>query len=142
METTQLASSIRTLITKMNRRLRKQMNAVDGLSITEIDTLSFLAHNGSLSPTKLAELLKVKGQSMSEVLIRLQKREMIEKNPSRTDKRKFDISLTLHGRQIVEQTRAERDEWLTKAIEFHLSSKEKAVLGEAIKLLERISDFQ
>jgi len=142
MENNELASSLRTAISRMNKRLRKSMNALNGLSITEIDTVSYLYRTDTLSPSELAELLKVRGQSMSEVLTRLQKLEMINKTPSLTDKRKFAVSLTEHGRQVVEQTRYERDEWLSNAIEYNLSGKEKLVLKEAIGLLERLSDFQ
>jgi DNA-binding MarR family transcriptional regulator len=142
MEDIILATALRTALSKMMRKLRKHMNAVDSLSIAEIDTLSFLYNsNEPLSPSELAELNKIKGQSMSEVLTRLKGINMINKSQSLADKRKFDISLTAHGKQIVEQTRNEREEWLSASIKQHLSEKEKEVLKEAVALIQRLSDF-
>ena len=126
----------------MNRKLRKHMNAMGGLSISEIDTLSFLYNNGSLSPSELAELNQIKGQSMSEILTRLKTLDMIDKKQSATDKRKFDVSLTEHGKDIVDQTRNERDEWLSNTIRQNLSEHEKEILREAIALLGKLTDGQ
>lgn len=112
-----------------------------GLSISEIDTLSFLYNGGSLSPSDLAELNQIKGQSMSEVLTKLKQLGLIDKKQSATDKRKFDISLTEHGKSIVEQTRNERDEWLSMAIGKHLSASEKETLREAVNLIARLIDL-
>jgi DNA-binding MarR family transcriptional regulator len=142
MENKILASSLRTVISKINKRLRKQAHSADSLSISECTTLSYLNLNESFSSTELANLLKVKGQSMSEIITRLQERDIVQKTPSLIDKRKSLISLTPYGRQIVVQFRYERDEWLTNAIEHELSAKEIQVLKEAIELMNRISDFK
>ena len=79
---------------------------------------------------------------MSEIISRLQERDMVEKTPSLTDKRKTMISLTEHGKQFVTQTRYERDEWLNGAIEKLLSTKEKEVLKEAAAIMDKLSDFE
>ena len=140
MKDNQIASSLRTVISKMNRKLRKHTSAMGELSISEIDTLSFLYNNGCLSPAKLAELNQIKGQSMSEVLTHLKAIGLIDKQQSVTDKRKFDVSLTGQGKNIVEQARDERDGWLSKAIGQKLSDQEKETLSEAITLLGRLAD--
>ena len=141
MENIVLASALRTLISNMSKRLRKQMQATDNLSISAVTTLSHL-YTESLTPSQLAELVKVKTQSMSEVLSHLDHLGIIIKTPSQQDKRKMLISLTYKGRQIVEQTRYERDEWLTSAIEANLTGKEKKVVSDAIKLIEKLVDHQ
>jgi DNA-binding MarR family transcriptional regulator len=84
----------------------------------------------------------VKPQSMSELLIRLQSLDIIEKTPSTVDKRKSLISLTDKGRQIVEQTRYERDEWLTQAIDSTLSEVEKKTLKDALAVITKVMDFK
>ena len=126
----------------MSKRLRKHMNDADNFSISEITTLSHLYNDESHSPSELADLIKVKTQSMSEVLSRLCKLGIINKTVSATDKRKFVVTLTENGRKIVEQTRYERDEWLTNAIESQLNDREKEVLSEAVILMERLGAFQ
>ena len=141
MEDEKLATALRTVISKMVRKLRKHMKDVDSLSISEIDTLSFLYQNDQLSPSELADMNKIKGQSMSDVLTHLQELGMIDKKKSTTDKRKFIVSLTVYGRQVVEQTRYEREKWLSGAIKQQLSSKEKKLLEEAIGFIERLINF-
>ncbi len=138
----ELASALRTVISGINKRLRKKATSADSLSISEFGTLSYLNLTESRSPSELAELLKVTGQSMSEILARLQARDIVSRTPSPTDKRKFLISLTPHGRHLVEQTRYERDEWLTSAIAGQLTGAEKKTLEKAIVLIERLSDFE
>jgi DNA-binding MarR family transcriptional regulator len=135
-----LASALRTVTSKMHKRLRKQMHADGSLSITEVTTLSYLYQDVTHTPSELADLVKVKAQSMSEVLNHLKDLDLINKTNSVDDKRKTTVSLTTAGKEIVEQTRYERDEWLTDAIEQYLSEEEKKQLEAAIVLMERLSD--
>jgi DNA-binding MarR family transcriptional regulator len=118
------------------------MNSVGSLSMSEIDTLSILYNTDSQSPSELAQLVKIKGQSMSEVISRLESNMIVKKTKSDTDKRKFEVALTDKGRLLVEQTRYERDEWLGSAINTLLTDQEKDTLASAAKIIERLSDFQ
>jgi len=118
------------------------MKTVDNLSMTEVTTLSNLYHNASLFPSEMAEMVKVKAQSMSQILNHLEELNLITKTPSAKDKRKISISLSSHGREMVEQTRGERDEWLSNAIEHHLSAAEKKLLEQAVVLLDKLVDFK
>jgi DNA-binding MarR family transcriptional regulator len=140
MEDIKLASALRTATSKMYKRLRKQMHAADSLSITAITTLSYLYQDITHTPSELADLVKVKAQSMSEVLKHMKELGLINKINAVDDRRKITVSLTAEGKKIVEQTRYERDEWLTKAIDQHLSDSEKKQLKEAIVLIERLND--
>jgi DNA-binding MarR family transcriptional regulator len=137
----EIASSLRTVISNIHKRLRKQMYTAESFSITEISTLSFL-YREPLSPSALAELVKVKNQSMSQVLNRLDEMKLINRKASKEDKRKVTISLTAAGRKAVEKTRYERDEWLSKAIANNLSDKEKKILAEAVSILHKLADVE
>ncbi|MES2062099.1 MAG: MarR family transcriptional regulator [Bacteroidota bacterium] len=142
METSVIASSFRHIISGLSKRLRKTVSSVDNLSLSEFSTLSYLYHEQALSATELAKLIMVKLQSMSELLIRLQGLGIIEKTPSDVDKRKSLISLTDKGRQIVEHTRYERDEWLTQAIDGTLSETDKKTLQDALAVMTKVMDFK
>ena len=141
MNNNNIASNLRSAISKINKRLRKQMNSAGSLSMSEIDTLSFLYNADKLSPSELAELIKIKGQSMSEVISRLETSKIVSRTKSQTDKRKFEIALTDQGRFLVEQTQYERDEWLSSAIATLLTEKEKKTLALAADILDRLSAF-
>jgi DNA-binding MarR family transcriptional regulator len=140
MKDIELASALRSATSNMHKRLRKQTHSADNLSITEITTLSYLFRQKSLTPSELADLLKIKTQSMSQVLSRMQDLRLINRSAFETDKRKTLIALTDYGEEIIEKSRYERDEWLTNAIEQHLSVNEKKLLSDAINLIERISN--
>ncbi len=106
-------------------------------SITERTTLSYLSRESALYPSELAEINKIKKQSMSQVLNRLEGAKMIRRVISKEDKRKVAISLTALGKKMVEQSRYERDEWLAGAMQSVLQEKEMRILEAAIPLLEK-----
>lgn len=142
MSSQELAPSIRLMISKMHRMLVKQIKIVDNLSISEVTTLANLYRHQSLYPSQMAEMLNIKAQSMSQIINHLSELNFIEKTNSETDKRKVAISLSARGTKLVEDSRSNRDEWLTKAIEATLSASEKQSLSKAIELLEKIADYQ
>jgi DNA-binding MarR family transcriptional regulator len=142
MKNSELASSLRDIVSRMHKRLRREVKSVDNLSLTEVTTLSYLYTNGSMYPSELAEVTMVKAQSMSQIITHLKELGIITKTPSDTDKRKVAISLTDFGKQMVEQTRYERDEWMDDAIEKNLSAAEKKTLLEAVALMNKLTDYK
>lgn len=142
MDNFELASALRGVVSDLHKRLRKQAYAADGLSITEATTLSYLYRNGTLYPSELAEINKIKKQSMSQVLNRLEELKLIQRVVSKEDKRKMAISLTAAARKMVDKTRYERDEWLAGAIREVVAEKDVKILIAAIPLLERIANVK
>lgn len=140
MELKELSSSLRASVSALHKRLRKQMYSVDSYSMTEIRTVGLLYRKGSLLPSELAALSKVKPQSMSQILRKLERRDLVKKTPSREDGRKVYVSLTSGGEKMVEQTRYERDEWLAHAIEATLTEDEKKELQKTIMILNKLAE--
>ncbi|TPG36325.1 MarR family winged helix-turn-helix transcriptional regulator [Flavobacterium pectinovorum] len=138
MKTKELASSLRTVISILHKSLRKQMYSVNSLSLTEMETIGHLIRNTTLLPSELANLTRVKTQSMSQIIKKLEELEIITRTPSTKDGRKVYISLTEYGKQAVEKTRFDRDEWLTEAIEQTLTLEEIELLEKAIPVLNKI----
>jgi DNA-binding MarR family transcriptional regulator len=139
MEAKELASSLRLAISALHKGLRKQTQAASTYSMTEIETIGHLMHNGSLLPTELASLTRIKTQSMSQILKKMEAQDIIKRTPSKEDKRKVYISLTASGKKKVEETRYEKDEWLTTIIEKSLSANEKELLVKALSVLNKLS---
>src|ERR1700722_14004108 len=144
MDQFELASSLRSVVSDLHKRLRKQSYSMAGaagnFSITKQTTLSYLYREGTLYPSELAEINKIKKQSMSQVLNNLEAAKMIRRVISKEDKRKVGISLTAAGRKIIEQSRYERDEWLAGALGKVMAEKDIRVLAAAIPLLEKIAN--
>lgn len=136
------ASSLRLSISNLNKRLRKQVYATEGFSLSELSVLSYVYQQGPLFPSELAELVKVKNQSMSQMLNNLEAAGLITRTQSAEDKRKMSVTITPKGKKMVEKTRHERDEWLAAAIDKTLSGEEKKLLSAAIPLLSRLADYK
>jgi DNA-binding MarR family transcriptional regulator len=138
MNTSQLSSSLREVVAAIHKGLRKQSTSVSSYSMTEIETVAHLFRNSSLLPTELATLTRVKTQSMSQILAKMEEQGIIKRTPSKEDRRKVYISLTASGKKMVEQTRYERDEWLKGKIEKTLTDKEKDLLVKVLPVLNKL----
>jgi DNA-binding MarR family transcriptional regulator len=138
MDTTELASSMRTAVSNLHKSLRKQADSAMEYSMTEVEIIGHLFRSSSLLPTELATLTRVKTQSMSQFLKKLEDQGLIKRTPSKKDKRKVYISLSPHGKKMVEKVRYDKDEWLKGAIEKLLTDKEKDLLGKALPILSKL----
>lgn len=114
------------------------MYSVDTYSMTELETIRHIAKNASLLPSELATLTRIKTQSMSQILNKLEKQDVIKRTTSTVDKRKVYISLTDSGLKFVEQARYDRDEWLKELIEVSLTEDEKKLLAEVLPVLQKL----
>jgi Transcriptional regulators len=110
--------------------------------MTEIATMGFLYQAKVLFPTEIALMAKIRVQSMSQLLKKLEKQKLIKRTPSKEDRRKTYISLTDKGKHKVEITRYERDEWLANAIKKSLSENEKQTIIDAIKILNKLAEIK
>ena len=143
MDPLELSSSLRTAVSTMHKMLRNQSSSISEYSMTERETIGHLIRNPFLLPTDLANLTKVKTQSMSHILNKLEEQGVIKRTPSKDDKRKVYISITPAGKKIVEKVRYEWDEWLKGIIEKSLSEKEKEMIfkSKGEKLQETLFTF-
>lgn len=138
MNINELTSSLRLTVSAIHKGLRKQTSAASTYSMTELETIGHLMRNTSLLPTELAALTRVKTQSMSQILKKMEALGIIKRSPSKEDKRKVYISLTASGKKMVEKAKYERDEWLKGRIEELLTDKEKELLFKALPVLEKL----
>jgi len=79
---------------------------------------------------------------MSQILKKMEKQNIIVRNPCETDKRKTFISLTDSGRKLVKQIRYERDEWLTNAIRKNLNREERRILIRATDIIKKLAESE
>jgi DNA-binding MarR family transcriptional regulator len=138
MNTSELSSSLRTAVSNLHKGLRKQADSAMEYSMTEVEIIAHLFRSSSLLPTELATLTRVKTQSMSQMLKKLEEQGLIKRTPSKDDKRKVYISLSPHGKKMVEKVRYDKDEWLKSAIENLLTNKERELLEKALPVLNKL----
>ena len=142
MDTTELSRSLRSVISALHKGLRRQMGSATQYSMTEVETVGLLNRNTYLLPSELAALTRIKTQSMSQILKKMEEQQIIVRTPSSDDKRKVFISLTPIGKQIVEKTRYERDEWLKDTIEKSLTESERELIATALPVLRKLTEFK
>ena len=138
----QFASDLRTAITRLIKKLRKESPTGLQLSVTERSTLAQLQQHTALLPSELAAMEMITNQSMSQVLNHLFELGYITRTASETDKRKVNISLSKQGEETLLQVRHERDEWLAKAIGEACTPEEQILLRQVITPLTKLIDYK
>lgn len=134
----QFASDLRSTITRLVKKLRKESPTGQQLSLTERSTMAELYRNKAMLPSELATNEMITNQSMSQVLNHLSELGYITRTASETDGRKVNISLSEHGEQTLLQFRHERDEWLADAIARACSPEEHELLKQVLVPLGKI----
>lgn len=134
----QFASDLRSTITRLVKKLRRESPTGQQLSLTERSTMAELYRNKAMLPSELATNEMITNQSMSQVLNHLSELGYITRTASETDGRKVNISLSEHGEQTLLQFRHERDEWLADAIARACSPEEQELLKQVLVPLGKI----
>lgn len=138
----QLASDLRTVVTRLVKKMRKESVTGQQLSMTERSTLALLQQHKELLPSELASMEHITNQSMSQIVSHLLELGYISRTASVTDKRKVIIALTTEGERTIMRVRSEREEWLAKAINESCTDEEAALLKQAIGPLTKLVDFE
>ena len=138
-QTDGLAQDIRALIGKLKRRLREQPAPGD-LTPSQTSVLLRLEREGPATTSSLARLEGMRPQSMSAVIAPLEAAGLVSGTPDPKDGRQTILSLTDACRKWVEESRAARQDWLTRSLQARLAPHELDQLGEAIGLLKRLVD--
>ena len=131
----EVAYGIRDLVTKMARRLRKQVSNPEQLSVAELNVLYLMIPTEEMLPSELSAQLNISSQYMSQVLNHLEELGYISRKPSPKDKRKTFAVMTAKGKKKVQVTRQEREEWLADQVSKKYSAKDKELIQRAIKLI-------
>ena len=135
-----IAAQLRPVLTRLVRKMRKLSPIDTPLSQTERAVLVSL-ENQKLLAAELAVIEKITPQSMGQVITHLNSLGLIDKTPSETDKRKVYLSISATGKEMIQQVRNERDEWLSNAIAKVCNTQEQEILKAAIAPLAKLVEF-
>jgi DNA-binding MarR family transcriptional regulator len=136
-----LAHAIRDFVTRMQRRLRKQVSNPHQLSVAEVRVLSTLLELRNPQPSTMCEQLRISSQFMSQVLNRLQDLGYIERMPDPSDRRKTQVILTEEGKIRISDSRVERESWLYEKISDNFSGEDRETMRKAMSMLSTLPDF-
>jgi DNA-binding MarR family transcriptional regulator len=135
----QLAASLRTSLGMVLRRLRQTRD--DGeLTLPESTALARLDRGGPATAAELARLEQISPQSMGTTLAALQERGLVERRPDPQDGRRYLLSLSPAGIDVLGQRRSARLDQLATALSENFNPAERALLAEAAPLLERLAE--
>jgi DNA-binding MarR family transcriptional regulator len=131
----EVAHGIRDLVTRMNRRLRKQFSNPEQLSVAELNVIQLIIDNKQLLPSELCTQLNLSSQYVSQVLNRLTELGYISRQSVSSDKRKSYAVITTKGNEWLADSRKEREEWLAMAISKQYSAADKSLIQKVVALL-------
>ena len=131
-----LAHELRETIGRLIRRLR----AEPGPSVGRLAVLGRLERDGPSSISALATCESMRPQSMAQIVHDLETGGLVSRRPDPADGRRAFVELTAAGLELLRATRAQRETWLTGALERELDAGERALVHDALALLARVAD--
>jgi DNA-binding MarR family transcriptional regulator len=134
-----LAAQLRTILSRLKRRLREQGGRGD-LTPSQISVLLRLEKDGAATVSGLARAEGMRPQSMSSIVTSLQDAGLVSGIPDPNDGRKTLMSLSKKCEKLLQEGRAARQDWLTTTILQRLSAQEKQQLSTTIELLSRLTE--
>ena len=135
-----LATSLRISVSRLARRMRAERVAQGlqpELSDSQLASLAAL-EKAPMTPGELADHEKVQPPSITRVIASLEERGLIQRMPHPSDRRQVVLTVTDQGRDFVRQVRDLREAWLALRLT-DLTAAERAVLREALPILEKLS---
>lgn len=121
-----LSSSQNTVFKYFSKRLSEY-----GITPAQYGVLNCLWQYGNISPSKIREILNLEASSVSGILDRMQKSELIERHIDQTNQRAIIVSPTNKSMAIKDGVEAIVDEMNHKFLE-PFSDEERALLKKML----------
>jgi DNA-binding MarR family transcriptional regulator len=134
-----LAAQLRTILSRLKRRLREQGGRGD-LTPSQVSVLLRLEKDGAATVSGLARAEGMRPQSMSSIVTSLQDAGLVSGIPDPNDGRKTLMSLSKKCEKRLQEVRAARQDWLTAIIVQKLSAQEQQELSTTLELLSRLTE--
>jgi DNA-binding MarR family transcriptional regulator len=134
-----LAAQLRTILSRLKRRLREQGGRED-LTPSQISVLLRLEKDGAATVSGLARAEAMRPQSMSSIVTSLQNAGLVGSSSDPNDGRQTLMSLSKKCEKLLRESRAARQDWLTTSILQKLSPQEQQQLSATLELLSRLTE--
>jgi DNA-binding MarR family transcriptional regulator len=135
-DTSLLAHELRETLGRLVRRLR----AEPGPPLGQHAVLGRLDRDGPASISDLAAESRMRPQSMAQTVKDLEEAGLVVRRPDPDDRRRAFVELTPAGARTLAETRAQREDWLMRALDRELDAREREALRDAVSLLARLAD--
>ena len=134
----QLASRLRSSLTRLSRRIR-QARPVGDLTMTQLSALTSLQLAGALTPRELADTERVRPPTMTRIIAKLEERGLVGRSPHPTDGRQVILAPTPGAQEVLDRFERARDSWLAERLA-ELPAAERETLRSAAEILHRVVD--
>lgn len=131
------AADLRIAVMRLARRLRTERSS-DDLTPSQMAVLATLMRNGPTSTGQLAASERIRPPSMTRILNSLRTRGLVTRTAHPHDRRLVSYEVTPQAREMVQQDRQQRDQWLNRRLET-LSPAERQTLQDAIPVLTKLA---
>ncbi len=133
-ENRESAVALRLAVTRTARRLRQE--ASSDLSPTAIAALASIERNAPVTPTRLAEIERVKKPTITRVINTLVEAGAISRDPDPEDGRSCRLNITAAGSERLAELRFKKSAYLARLLD-SLPAEDVEVLDRAAQILER-----
>lgn len=131
------AEQIRSAVMDLAQRLRMERSDRT-LGTTQISILSRLFNNGPMSQKQIADAERIMPSAVARLCVTLERRDLISRERDKEDGRRFVVSITNGGRDIIMADRGLRVDTLLVSLS-KLTLKEKERLSSLLGLLVKIT---
>jgi len=131
----ELASRLRLAVTRLARRLRRQLPGE--LSPSQLATLSTVERHGPLTLGDLSRAERVKPPTMTKIVSALEEQGLVTRTVDRTDRRVAHVEATAAGLRFIDRSRRQKDAYLAERLRT-LHGDDRAALERAVDVLERL----
>jgi len=135
----EIGSELCVVVGRFVRRLRQSHEAGD-LTLSELSVLSRLDQCGPLPAGVLADQERIRPQAMSVIVGALEERGVVARTPDPDDARRFRLSATPAGRELLAGRRSVKARRVAVALTETLTAAERRCLAAALPLLDRVTD--
>jgi DNA-binding MarR family transcriptional regulator len=132
-----VAGELRTVIGKLNRRLREE-SSVGDFTESQKSVITRLDREGAATLASLARAEGMRPQSMGSIVSVLTTAGMVTGTPDPSDGRQIILSLTQRAHDELLAGRAARQDWLFRSMTAKLTLAEQRELAHGIQLLKRL----
>jgi DNA-binding MarR family transcriptional regulator len=135
----EVGSELCVILGRFVRRLR-QGHETGELTLSELSVLARLDRWGPLPAGLLAEQERIRPQAMSVIVAALEERGLVTRAADPDDARRFSLSATPAGRELLAGRRSVKARRVAEALEATLTAAERRRLVAALPLLDRVAD--
>jgi DNA-binding MarR family transcriptional regulator len=120
------------LTSSLNEHFQRELD----ISLPEQDLLNVLEKvGGEVKMVDLARRVFLSKAGMTKMVDRLESAGLVERLPSRSDRRVTSARLTRRGRSLLHRSRERLEAWVAENFRRHLADDEVAALGNALRTL-------